>query len=109
MFNYPVHNAGLNLKKMNYLILKRILAGVLLGAALFFAPFFVLKVFAFLCILWLFFGLFRSRRHYRYRWAMVNPDHIRNMSEEEYQQYKNNYNTRCCGERHRRTNSKNQE
>ncbi len=71
---------------MDYLILKRALGGVLLGTALFFAPFFVIKIFVFFMIAGLFFWLFKGKGYRHGRWA--TSDHIRSMSDEEYEQYK---------------------
>lgn len=79
---------------MNRSILKPIVAGVLIGAALFFIPFFVLRVVAFFLIAVLVFRLLagsrrRFGRHFdEERFAFV--DRIRNMSDEEYQAFKSN-------------------
>ncbi|MCC6289507.1 MAG: hypothetical protein IT249_16630 [Chitinophagaceae bacterium] len=79
---------------MNRSILKPIVAGVLIGAALFFIPFFVLRVIAFFLIAGLVFRLFAGRRRRfgrnfsEQRFAFV--DRIRNMSDEEYQAFKTN-------------------
>ncbi|MBN8786091.1 MAG: hypothetical protein J0I84_03320 [Terrimonas sp.] len=79
---------------MNRSIVKPIVVGVLIGTALFFIPFFVLRVIAFFLIAGLVFRLFAGRRR-RFgrnfseeRFAFV--DHIRNMSDEEYQAFKSN-------------------
>ena len=80
---------------MDYLLLRRVLAGVLLGTVLFFAPFFVIKIFVFIAIVGLFFRLFRGSGFYgRHRWAWTHPDDIRSMSDEEYEQFINKYNRR---------------
>ena len=78
---------------MDYLLLKRVLIGVLLGTALFFAPFFVIKIFVFFAIVGFFFRLFRGRGYYNgHRWAWTHPDEIRSMSDEAYAQFKSKYN-----------------
>ena len=86
------------LRKMNTQIIKPILGGLIIGAALFFMPFFVLKVLVFLLIIGLLFRLFgwrRGWRHYRgpYGWAFA--DKIRNMSDEDYEHFKVNWSSRC--------------
>ncbi|MFT3748323.1 MAG: hypothetical protein QM768_08410 [Agriterribacter sp.] len=79
---------------MNRSIVKPIVVGALIGAALFFIPFFVLRVITFFLIAGLIFRLFAGRRrrfgrHFNeQRFAFV--DHIRNMSDEEYQAFKSN-------------------
>lgn len=78
---------------MNRGILKPIAGGVLLGAALFFIPFFVLRVIAFLLIVGLIFRLFSGRRRFGRHFGdrrFAFADRIRNMSEEEYQNFKTN-------------------
>jgi hypothetical protein len=75
-------------------ILKPILAGILIGAALFFMPFFLLRV---LIVFLIIGGLFRlfGGRGFRGRYGRgFHPafaDKIRNMSDEEYNQYKQSY------------------
>ncbi len=72
-------------------ILKPILAGILIGAALFFLPFFLLRV---LIVFLIIGGLFRlfGGRGFRGRYGRgFHPafaDRIRSMSDEEYNQYK---------------------
>lgn len=89
-------------------ILRPVLAGILIGAALFFMPFFVLRItVAFLII----FGLIRlfSRGRF-YRGGYGRPfypaftDRIRNMSDEEYQRFKESYGRSCYG---RKANTEN--
>jgi hypothetical protein len=92
-----------NLKKMNNQVLKTIIFGALIGAAIFAAPFFVLKVLAFFLIVGLFFRIFRGRRgHYRRKWGgpwgWAYADKIRTMSDEDYQSFKENYSQRCWPE-----------
>jgi uncharacterized membrane protein len=81
---------------MNFRIFKVVLAGLLLGTALYFMPFFVLKVAVFMSVLFLFFGLFRGRhrRHHYFRWAMA--DRIRNMNEEEYADFQSKWMHEGC-------------
>ncbi len=75
-------------------ILKPILAGILIGAALFFMPFFLLRV---LIVFLIIGGLFRlfGGRGFRGRYGRgFHPafaDKIRNMSDEEYNEYKQNF------------------
>lgn len=78
---------------MNRSIVKPIVAGVFLGAALFFIPFFILRVVTFILIVGLIFRLFAGRRRFGrnfggHRFAFA--DQIRNMSDEEYQKFKEN-------------------
>lgn len=78
--------------------LKFVLGGILLGTALFFIPFFVLKVFVFFLIIGLLFRIFsRPRYHGWRRWAWANPDNIRNMSDEEYEKFKARFRQAHCG------------
>ena len=90
------HNKVLYIIKINTMnrnIVKPVVAGILIGAALFFIPFFVLRVAAFILIAGLIFRLFTGRRRFsgnfgNQRFAFA--DRIRNMSEEEYQSFKAN-------------------
>jgi len=80
-------------------LLKPILAGILIGAALFFMPFFVLRVVVVFLIIGAMFRLFRGRRFSRgYGRGLHHAyaDNIRNMSDEEYKAFKQN-NTYSCG------------
>jgi hypothetical protein len=74
-------------------ILKPILAGMLIGAALFFMPFFLLRVLVVFLIIGALFRLFGGRG-FRGRYGRgFHPafaDRIRNMSDDEYNQYKQN-------------------
>ena len=87
---------------MNNQVIKTILFGALFGAAIFAAPFFVLKVFIFFLIIGFFFRMFRGRGYYHRRgwnysgWAYA--DKIRQMPEEEYQEFKNRYQRGCWPE-----------
>jgi len=76
---------------MNRGIIKPIVGGIVLGAALFFIPFFLLRVVAFVIIVGAIFRLFAGRRRFgrgfnEHRLAFA--DNIRNMSDEEYQKFK---------------------
>ncbi len=75
-------------------ILKPILAGILIGAGLYFMPFFLLRVLIVFLIIGALFRLFRGRG-FRGRYAggfhPVFADKIRNMSDEEYNEYKQSY------------------
>ena len=90
------HNKALytiKINSMNRNIVKPIVAGVLLGAALFFIPFFALRVAAFILIAGLIFRLFTGRRRFSRNFGdqrFAFADRIRNMSEEEYQHFKAN-------------------
>ncbi len=81
-------------------ILKPILAGMLIGAALFFMPFFLLRVLLVFLIIGALFRLFGGRgirgRHGR-GFHPAFADSIRNMSDEEYNKYKQRFED--CGSR----------
>lgn len=80
-------------------LLKPILAGILIGAALFFMPFFVLRVIVVFLIIGALFRLFGGRRFgrgYGRGFHHAYADNIRNMSDEEYKAFKQN-NTYSCG------------
>jgi hypothetical protein len=81
-------------------ILKPIIAGILLGTAAFFMPFFILKAILFIFIIGTIFRAIMWRRHYWGKWQYIAyTDKIRNMSEEEYKEFKdkmNNWNHNCC-------------
>ncbi len=77
---------------MNREIVKPILIGILLGAALFIMPFFLIRALVFFLIIGALFRLFRGGRRFR-RWhhRELHPaftDTIRDMSEEEYKVYR---------------------
>jgi len=79
-------------------LIKPVLAGILLGAALFFIPFFVLRVTVFLLIIGIVFSFFAGRRRFGRRFTerrMAFVDHIRNMSEEEYNRFKADFSSGC--------------
>ena len=82
---------------MNNQILRTILFGALLGAALFAAPFFLFKVLLFFLFFGLIFRLFRGRR-FRGGWrnrGWAYADKIRHMDDQEYKDFKNNYRDYC--------------
>ncbi len=84
-------------KKMNNQILRTILFGALLGAALFAAPFFLFKVLLFFLFFGLIFRLFRGRR-FRGGWktrGWAYADKIRQMDDQEYKDFKENYRQYC--------------
>lgn len=58
---------------MKYSILKPIVAGALIGAALFFAPFLVLRIILFVLIFGLIFRLFIGRRFGRFGGPPMHP------------------------------------
>ena len=92
---------------MNRSIVKPIIGGVLIGAALFFIPFFVLRVAVFVLIIGLLFRLFgrgswgpAGRRQERFtRFA----DKIRNMTDEEYNQFRERFQYGCGGHQRKTT------
>lgn len=90
---------------MNRTYAKLIVGGILLGVAVYFVPFFIMKVFVFFIILGMFSWFFRGRRrqHRQYYWAMA--DRIRSMSDEEFEQFKEQRSH--CGRRW--SNTKNEE
>ena len=81
-------------------ILRPILAGALLAAALFILPFLLLRMVMFALVVGLLFRLlargmrrrafarFRAGGNFGYRPKTAYADHIRSLSEEEYQHYK---------------------
>jgi hypothetical protein len=80
-----------NLKDMIRSILKPILAGILIGAALYFMPFFLLRVLVVFLIIGGLFRLFGGRGfqgRYGRGFHPAFADKIRNMSNEEYNEYK---------------------
>lgn len=92
----PVYN---NHKNYSMKFLKPILAGILIGAALFFMPFFVLRVVIVFLIIGALFRLFAGRRFgrgYGRGFHHAYADNIRNMSDEEYKAFKQS-NTYSCG------------
>lgn len=86
---------------MSTSIIKPIIAGIIIGAALFFMPFFVLRVAVVVLIVGLLFRLFGGRRFRRgYGGRHMFPkfaDKIRNMSDDEYARFKENIRYGCGG------------
>lgn len=83
---------------MNKSILKTIIAGALAGVALFFMPFFLLRVFGFFLIAGTFFRFFIGhglRRGFGPGMRPAFADKIRSMSDEEYNQFKQNAQQHC--------------
>jgi len=71
-------------------ILRPIFAGIVLGAAVFFFPFFLLRVLLIVLVIGALFTLFRRRgygRHYR-GYYLSFADKVRNMTEDEYRAFK---------------------
>ncbi len=66
------------------------LAGALLGGALFILPFFLLRIALFFLLIGAIFRLFRGPRQWRHRghWRTDFTDRIRQMSDEEYTEFK---------------------
>jgi len=84
---------------MTKTVFKTIFAGIVIGTAFFFIPFFLLKVFLFFLIIGGLFRLFMGRR-FGPRFHPAYADKIRNMSDEEYQQFKQRI-PQGCGRYHR--------
>jgi hypothetical protein len=47
----------------------------------------------------LFFWFFRGRRSHWRKFAMIHPDKIRSMSDQDYEEYKTNFGNSHCGQR----------
>jgi len=81
---------------MSTQILKPMILGILLGAALFFMPFFLIKIFIFLLVVWAVIHLIRGRRGQGpYGWKF--SDKIRQMTDEEYKEFKEKFSHGCRG------------
>lgn len=86
-------------------ILKPILFGVILGAALFYIPFFLLRIAVIFLIVGGLFRLFRGRRGwkggphgpggFRSGYRLAFADKVRAMSDEEYVQFKQKVSRPC--------------
>jgi hypothetical protein len=83
---------------MNNNLLRSIAAGLLLGVALFIMPFFLVRLVIFVLIVGALFRLFGGRRFWRgwgpgwgYRRDYAFTDRIRQMSDEEYSQFKQRF------------------
>ncbi|UFH51885.1 hypothetical protein [Spirosoma sp. KNUC1025] len=91
---------------MNNTLVRSILAGLLIGAALFIMPFFLLRLIVFFLIIGALFRLFGGGRFRRGGWGRDRgfgytpafTDRIRQMSDEEYTQFKQRYENGRCGE-----------
>jgi uncharacterized membrane protein len=79
---------------------KAIIGGALLGAALFFVPFILIRVFLFVLLIGFLFRLFgRGRWHGQWNRGFGHsrqsrfafPDYIRSMSDEEYSRFKQHF------------------
>jgi hypothetical protein len=76
---------------MNRETVKPILIGILLGAALFMMPFFLIRALVFFLIIGALFRLLRGRSFRRWNHRELHPaftDTIRDMNEEEYRVYR---------------------
>jgi hypothetical protein len=86
-------------------IIRPIIAGILIGAALFFMPFFFVRILLFFLIIGAIFRLFIGRRFRGYRrgFDAAFTDNIRSMSDEEYNRFKQNISQGCGYNRYNRT------
>lgn len=75
-------------------IFKTIVAGIILGAGIFYLPFFLLRLFLVFLIIGTFFRFFIGRRFGR-RFNPAFTDRIRNMNDEEYKSFKEKFNNGC--------------
>lgn len=76
-------------------ILKTVVFGSLVGAALFFMPKILVSIFLFFVLIRLLVG--RRMGHGRFnKYQFVYADKIRNMNEDEYSEFKNKMETRSC-------------
>jgi membrane protein DedA with SNARE-associated domain len=84
----------IKIKTMKKSILKTIAAGIILGAGIFYLPFFLLRVLLVFVIISTFFRYFIGRRFGR-RFNPAFTDRIRSMNEEEYKSFKEKFNNSC--------------
>ena len=86
-------------------IVRPIIAGILIGAVLFFMPFFFVRILLFFLIIGAIFRFFIGRRSWGYRRGFDSSftDNIRNMSDEEYNRFKQTVNQGCGYNRYSRT------
>ena len=91
---------------MNNTLVRSILAGLLLGAALFILPFFLLRIALFFLLIGALFRLFGGGRFRRGGWGHGRgyggyipafTDRIRQMSDEEYTAFKQRAGQHHCG------------
>lgn len=95
---------------MNRQLIKTILGGALLGAALFYIPFFILKVLVIFLLFGMIFRLFGRHRGYRGPYGWAYADKIRNMSDDEYTSFKARMSHgRCRHPHHQATHSNSEE
>ena len=80
---------------MNTRFLKLVVGGILLGAAVFFVPFFLLKVASMFLVFGLLIWIFKGKRHSHRHWGGY-VDKIRSMSDEEFKAFKTS-DHRCGG------------
>lgn len=95
-------------RTMKHHIFKSIVIGVVLGAAFFFAPIFILKAMIIMLIISVMFRLIAgrwSRRGHGLHFALA--DTIRNMSDEEYNRFKQDHRHYGCGPSHSNQQKKN--
>ncbi|WP_420150605.1 hypothetical protein [Spirosoma sp.] len=91
---------------MNNTLVKSILAGLLIGAALFVMPFFLIRFVFFVLIISALFRLFGGGRFRRGGWGpgwrygrdYAFTDRIRQMSDDEYNQFRQRYAYDRCGQ-----------
>lgn len=85
-------------------LIKPIIAGILAGAALFVMPFFFVRILLFILIIGGLFRLFRGRgfRGWGYGFHPAFADTIRHMSEEEYQAFRQKFESHHHHPYHRR-------
>ncbi len=80
---------------MKHSIFKPIVGGLIIGTALFFAPFMLLKFIFWMIIIGGIMRLIFRRRHSHWggpRYSMVYADKVRNMSQEDYDAFKTKMN-----------------
>ena len=89
---------------MNNTLLRSIAAGLLIGAALFIMPFFLVRLVIFVLLISAVFRLFGGRRFRRGGWGRGRgygympafADRIRQMNDEEYTQFKQRFERGRC-------------
>jgi hypothetical protein len=81
--------------------IKPIIVGILAGAALFVIPFFLFRALLLFLIIGALFRLLRGRRYWGWRGSRFSDFHpafadtIRNMSDEEYNAFRQKFNASC--------------
>lgn len=76
-------------------IIKTVLAGILAGAALFLAPFILIRVLLFVLLIGAVARLLGRRHRFGGRMHPAFAEKIRNMSEEEWTKYRQSYSSHC--------------